>query len=552
MKKQLLWFIALLLLASLFLCSCGGETNVDETSPTETKPTDNEEKAVETTEQDVSPDPEWFSEDVIDEVVACLFPMEGEINVDLAQELLLPLLEIGNPEAQYYWGYIYDWMIPDNCGEEEQEALYWYELSAAQGFPKAYLAMALDTYIGSEERAAELVASAKQAGLFDMSPDELRPDGCEFIGSYYQREKIYNDAADWFLKASEMGGSVGMLQLSLMYFSGLGVPQDYITAKDLLSKAANTGNVLAMTNYGLLLSHHDVAVSILEDAYTSALTENLEAANAGNADVMYNMGNMYYFGYCYDSIYTEPWYETKAQNLRAAFEWYQKAAEAGHTEAMYIIGRAYLYGNSDAGLDVDYEKAIKWLQKAADKDHPSALFFLSVMYSDGKGVEQNETTAQKLYNKSYEIYNNANREAFYSDYGMVLKAAMEWHKKAAEAGSARSMNELGYYSSWGGGFFFGDLTTPLIPLPDLTEIAAIEWFQKAADAGFATAMSNLAYMYQSSEDYDTAMKWFIKAYVNGYEDAEAEIEKMLTNKQGVNGYFENYEELVLVNSYASP
>lgn len=547
MKKKLFWFIALLLLASLFLCACGGKT-----SPTETKPTDMAEQAVETTEQDVSPDPEWFSGDVIDEVIACLFPMEGEINVDLAQELLLPLLEIGNPEAQYYWGYICDLMIVDNCGEEEREALYWYELSAAQGYPKAYLAMALNTYIDSEERAAELVASAKQAGLFDMSPEELGSDGCEFIGSYYySKENNYAEAADWYSKASEMGNSTGMINLGLMYFSGIGVPQDYFTAKDLLSKAANMGNVYAMTYYGLFLSHDDFAVAILEDAYTSALTENLEAANAGNADAMYKIGNMYYFGYR-NQIFTDPWYETKAQNLRAAFEWYQKAAEAGHTDAMYIIGRAYLYGNSDAGLDVDYEKAIKWLQKAADKDHPSALFFLSEMYSDGKGVEQNETTAQKLYNKSYEMYNNANREMFYSDYGMVLKTAMEWHKKAAEAGSAKSMNALGYYSSWGEGYFWGDLTTPLVPPPELTEIAAIEWFQKAADAGFATAMSNLAYMYQFWEDYDTAMKWFIKAYVNGYEDAEAEIEKMLTNKQGVNGYFENYEELVLVNSYASP
>lgn len=571
MKKQLLWFIAMLLLASLFLCACGGETNVDKTSPNEIKPADNAEQAVETTEQDISPDPEWFSEDVIDEAVACLFPMEGEINVDLAQELLLPLLEIGNPEAQYYWGYIYDCMIPDNCGEEEQEALYWYELSAAQGFPKAYLAMAMNTYIGSEERAAELIASAEQAGLFDMSPEELGPDGCEYIGDYYAQEGDYTKAANWFLEASKMGGSIGMNNLGYLYFLGLGVTQDYITAADFLSKAANMGNVLAMCNYGVLLSHDDVAIAVIEDEYVSALSENLEAANAGNAEAMYNIGNMYYFGYR-NHIFTDPWYETLSQNEEAAIEWYQKAAETGHTDAMYMMGYAYLYGDC---CDANPEKANFWLEKAADEDHPFALIRLSSMYSSGKGVEQNQAKAMTLYNKGVKLWWNTDREAYYSECGRVLKTAMDWEQKAAEAGLADSMSQLGYLYTRESELTKGRYGETTIS-DESEENEAMKWCQKGADTGSSAAMFNLACEYRelgktteraymsdprldplecletSREYYDTAMKWFIMAYVNGYENAEAEIEKMLTYKQGVNGYFENYEELVFANTYATP
>jgi TPR repeat protein len=61
-------------------------------------------------------------------------------------------------------------------------------------------------------------------------------------------------------------------------------------------------------------------------------------------------------------------------------------------------------------------------------------------------------------------------------------AAVQWFKKAAEAGSALGMNNLGsMYDAGQGGV--------------ASDAEAIGWYRKAADKGYALAMRNLASHY---------------------------------------------------------
>ena len=64
----------------------------------------------------------------MDEVRACLFPAGGEKDVEAAMELLLPLAEKGEAEAQYYYGWILDQELEEN-DENEKESLRWYRLA---------------------------------------------------------------------------------------------------------------------------------------------------------------------------------------------------------------------------------------------------------------------------------------------------------------------------------------------------------------------------------------------------------------------------------------
>src|SRR6516225_2857771 len=61
--------------------------------------------------------------------------------------------------------------------------------------------------------------------------------------------------------------------------------------------------------------------------------------------------------------------------------------------------------------------------------------------------------------------------------------AVSWYRKAAEAGDARGMVNLGvmYASRWGG-----------LPKDDSQ---AVSWFRKAVEAGNALGMANLGFMY---------------------------------------------------------
>lgn len=380
MKKALCMIMAMLLLFLLSACSTAPEIAEVETTVIA-------ESTVETTEPVIEPEPEWFSEDVIDEALSYLFLLEGEINVPLAQELLLPLVENGCAEAQYYWGYILESFIWDNY--DTPEALYWYELAAEQGYPKAYLAAALNTHCGSQEKADELIESARKLGVFEMSSEELGPDGCGFLSVFYFNHGDYSAAVTSALAAAELGCTAGMNNVGVFYFYGAGVEQDYSASLDWFLKAAELGDIQAMRNYG------------------NTLLWMMEGTDKpGNSD-----------------------------KVQTALKWFQKAANAGDTEAMAQLG--YLSG-------------------------------------DAQGQFLNEYST------------NMNREK-------------KWYEKAANAGSSLAMYRLG------------------------------------------------CLLRDGYQDYDAAMEWFIKAYTNGYDDAAEQINDLLSKKQGLNGYFENYGELLLVN-----
>lgn len=383
MKKRCLLIMALLM--SLFLCACSTEAeNVTVKETEETVIVETAESTVETTEPEIIPEPEWFSEDVIDEAIDCLFPLEGEIDVGLAQELLLPLVENGNAEAQYYWGYIFDWLIVDNDGEGEKESLYWFELAAEQGFPKAYLATALNEYTDSGEKTDELLEKATQAGVFDLLPEELGADGCVYIACYYRDKKDYRTAMDWYKKAAELGSTIAMAEIGYMYYEGQGVTRDYVTSLDWLLQAANKGNADAMYLYGFVLCQDKVKSELIKQANYSTEQDILntatewfkKAASLGHATAMNDIG---FYNYDEQGAYEK------------AREWYKKAASKGNATAMNNLAYSYythvvLY-SGDTYPYASYNEAMAWLIKAYANGNDNAASGINHMLSRGAGVD---------------------------------------------------------------------------------------------------------------------------------------------------------------------
>ncbi|HIU33505.1 MAG TPA: sel1 repeat family protein, partial [Candidatus Pullichristensenella excrementigallinarum] len=64
---------------------------------------------------------------------------------------------------------------------------------------------------------------------------------------------------------------------------------------------------------------------------------------------------------------------------------------------------------------------------------------------------------------------------------------------------------------------------------------AVSWYQKAADAGNATAMSNLGYCYENGygveQNYEMALEWYQKALNAGKDTSEAiaRVEELLSD-----------------------
>ena len=117
--------------------------------------------------------------------------------------------------------------------------------------------------------------------------------------------------------------------------------------------------------------------------YAEAAKWYRKAAEQGDVDAQYNLGDMYRYGLGVSQDYTE------------GVKWYRKAAEQGHVIAQYNLGNLYRYGQI---VPRDYAEAAKWYRKAAEQADVDAQFNLADMYYNGQGVPQDYVEAYKWYN----------------------------------------------------------------------------------------------------------------------------------------------------------
>lgn len=82
------------------------------------------------------------------------------------------------------------------------------------------------------------------------------------------------------------------------------------------------------------------------------------------------------------------------QNHRQVVFWLNKAAEQGDVDSQYNLGNMF---NTGRGVKRDPQQAIYWWNKAAEQGYALAQFNLGVSYSSGQGVT-------KDYIRSYMWY----------------------------------------------------------------------------------------------------------------------------------------------------
>jgi len=147
-------------------------------------------------------------------------------------------------------------------------------------------------------------------------------------------------------------------------------------------------------------------------------------------------------------------------------QWLEKGAELGDVNAQVNFGMML----DDEG---DYEGARKWWELAAAQGNAIAMSNIAQLYSNGEGVEKNESTAAEWNLKAAM---KGDREAQY-EYGVFLgkemdqpEDAMTWFLKAAAQGHAGSMTIIG-------GFYFHGRGV------EQNKSTAREWWKKAAANG---------------------------------------------------------------------
>jgi len=274
----------------------------------------------------VSDEAELSREATINQVRSCLFPADGKKDIGTAIELLLPLVEDGDAEAQYYYAWIYDYALGED-DETEKESLYWYELSMEQGYLKSYLGVAMNGFVESEDLAKQLAKEAIALGLLSISDEELGPDGLFHLAHLY-RDGIGVEASnrkmyEYFLKAAEMNYPLAANALAYYcYFEGHGVERNYEKALEWYTKAADLGFPVAMTNIGYMYRN---GIGVERDSEL-ALEWFFKAAELGDPTAMSHIGDMYYIG------------EGLACDHTKAMEWLSHSADAGLASSMHYKG----------------------------------------------------------------------------------------------------------------------------------------------------------------------------------------------------------------------
>ena len=338
--------------------------------------------------------------------------------------------------------------------------------------------------------------------------------------------------------------------------------KDYTTAFRLWKKAADKGNVDAQFYLGEMYFYgHGV-----DQSDSEAFSWYRRAAEQGDSFAQYYLGWMYENGRGVKQSYTEAvfWYRKAAeqdfadaqfnlgnmyydgrgvnQSYSDAVYWYLKAAKQGHADAQVNLGIIYEYGY---GVEQSSSEAFSWCLRAAEQGNATAQLYLSVMYEEGRGIEQSDSEAVSWCHKAAE-QGNANAQLnlarMYKEgkcVGQSDSEAYYWCRKAAEQGVAIAQNNLGRMYDEGRGV-------------EQSYSEAASWYRKAAEQGLADAQVMLGWMYSEGrgvmQSDSEAASWYCKAADQGNVYAQLKLGYMYFVGKGV---IKNYSESLAWNLKAA-
>lgn len=278
-----------------------------------------------------------------------------------ALEIIVPLAERGNPQAQHYMGKLLS--AGQGVAQDHAAAFEWYSRAADQGFREAQFSLGLAYGGGFGVKQDNLqalkwfiIAETEDGLAFDMLSKQVGPRATEQARAMAQAWLGDRDRS--------------RLQTALR--------ADNATKVAMLTELADGGMAAAQYELGMLYSiglPHALASTKkstvpglldLQPDHETARDLFLRAAQQGYAPAQRAYA---------DRLGDDP----------AAVEWYRKAAEQGDANARYSLAARYASGT---GIQKDSAEAIRLYRLAAGGEHTYAMIALGDAYYDGNDVPQ--------------------------------------------------------------------------------------------------------------------------------------------------------------------
>lgn len=167
----------------------------------------------------------------------------------------------------------------------------------------------------------------------------------------------------------------------------------------------------------------------------------------------------------------------------------------------YKQAKQYLYGNEDAGIPQDFEKARELFLAEAEADNPLALYDLGRMAADGLGCEADAEEAYRWYEKALAVFHGAEEEKAwkYTEYRIG---------KMYAAGLGMEQDYL----------------------------QAVNWLTLSADENYKYAQYSLGGLYYHgkgvAQEHETAFALYTRSADQSFPYASFELGKMLRDGIG--------------------
>ncbi len=360
-----------------------------------------------------------------------------------------------------------------------------WELAISLGWPEAmFLLGQLAELEGGEQSLEKAILLYKAAAKAEL-PAAMNRLG-EMAGLGLGMEMDDRAAAQWFVRAVELGDVAAMDNLARRFYYGLGAEQNLTEAVELFMRAAEAGNIYAMNSLGWFSVqgvHEDLTPDVGVGWYR-------KAAEAGYPPAMTGLANFYRGGVGLE------------RDLAEALKWYRLAAEAGEPEALLQLGKMYEAGE---GLDPDYRSAFNYYRKAALAGNHEAETHLGRMYETGRGAELSYASAVEWYTRAANagdlegIYNLGRVYADGIGFAPDLQKAVSLYRRAAEEGLAAAQIELGLMYEYGRGV-------------ERDDAKARQWIQAAADQQVPEALAHLGWLYENGRGVEQSYEKAVTLY----------------------------------------
>ena len=361
---------------------------------------------------------------------------------------------------------------------------------------QAWAAMEAKDY----ETAVPLLQKAADQGV---TPAQYK------LGEMYQLgdgvEQDYDKAFHYYKLAADQDAPEALTAVGYFYGQGLGTEQNLDEMLKYYNRAAEMGEPMAQFNLGCC--YRD-GTGVKQD-YGKMHEYYRLAVEKGNADAQFNLGYAYQVGLGVEPDYNE------------AYRLYQLSADQGFPVAMFAVGDCYYLGN---GVEKDLAAAAEWYRKSLDAgyvpDETDRAHMKEVLGTEAPGTEVPGTEAPAAEMTPEELYQAGKAAHEAGDFAK----AMEYYRRAADAGSVDGLRSIGNLYANGEGV-------------EVDPKKAREYYDLAAAQGDAKSFYNIAILYQYGEgerqDTGKAVEYYLKSGEMGFADAWTTLASMYQYGDGV-------------------